>query len=382
MMGENKRIYLSPPHLGGDELKLVTQAFESNWIAPVGPDINLFEQEICEATGAKHAVALSSGTAGIHLALKILGVGPGDEVLCSSFTFIGSVSPVVYQGATPVFVDSEPHSWNMDPEALRQALEDRLRNGGRLKAVIVVHLYGQSSDMDPIAAVCREFDVPLLEDAAESLGATYRGRQTGTLGKCGVFSFNGNKIITTSGGGAVVSDDDEFIQKVRFLATQARDPAPHYEHSVIGFNYRLSNILAALGRGQLRVLDERIRARRRNFEFYTNALGDLPGLSFMPEPAFGRGIRWLTCVTIRKEEFGCDTNAIRCALENENIETRPLWKPMHLQPVFQNYPYYGDHVAESLFRVGLCLPSGSSLSEEDMLRVVNGVRGMCLRKGD
>ena len=290
MMGENKRIYLSPPHLGGDELKLVTQAFESNWIAPVGPDINLFEQEICEATGAKHAVALSSGTAGIHLALKILGVGPGDEVLCSSFTFIGSVSPVVYQGATPVFIDSEPHSWNMDPAALRQALEDRLANGGRPKAVIVVHLYGQSADMDPIAAICQEFDVPLIEDAAESLGATYRGRQTGTMGKCGVFSFNGNKIITTSGGGAVVSDDEEFIREVRFLATQARDPAPHYEHSVIGFNYRLSNILAALGRGQLRVLDERVRARRRNFEYYTSALGDLPGLRFMPEPP--RNVCW------------------------------------------------------------------------------------------
>jgi dTDP-4-amino-4,6-dideoxygalactose transaminase len=382
MMGESerKRIYLSPPHLSGDELKLVEKAFESNWIAPVGPDISLFEQEICEVTGAKHAVALSSGTAGIHLALRILGVGPGDEVLCSSFTFIGSISPVVYQGATPVFVDSEPHSWNMDPAALRQALEDRLANGGRPKAVIVVHLYGQSADLDPIAAICREFNVPLLEDAAESLGATYRGRQTGTLGKCGVFSFNGNKIITTSGGGAVVSDDEEFIREVRFLATQARDPAPHYEHSVIGFNYRLSNILAALGRGQLRVLNERIRARRRNFEFYTSALGDLPGLSFMPEPAFGSGIRWLTCITIQKEEFGYDTDAIRCALENENIETRPLWKPMHLQPVFQNCPYYGDSVAESLFRVGLCLPSGSSLCEDDLNRVVDGVRRMCLHK--
>jgi dTDP-4-amino-4,6-dideoxygalactose transaminase len=367
--------------MGEDETRLVMSAFDSNWIAPVGPDLDLFEQELCEVTGANYAAALSSGTAGIHLGLQLLGTRPGDEVLCSTFTFIGSVSPAAHLGATPVFVDSEPESWNMSPRFLREALIDRKSEGACIRAVIVVHLYGQSANIDALAEVCREFGVPLVEDAAESLGATYQGRHTGTLGRFGVYSFNGNKIITTSGGGAVVSDDEEFINQIRFLATQARDPAPHYEHSHLGYNYRLSNLLAALGRGQLRCLDARVAARRRNFAIYERALQDIPGVRFMPETSYGLSNRWLTCLTISENEFGCSSEGVRAKLEDENIESRPLWKPMHLQPVFSHCQYFGGRVAEGLFADGLCLPSGSNLQDEDLERIIEIIRGAHIRNG-
>ena len=375
-MAKSPRIYLSPPHLNGVEASLVMAAFDSNWIAPVGPDLLLFERQLCRITGVRRAAALSSGTAAIDLGLRILGVGPGDQIVCSTFTFIGSVGPAVHQGAVPVFIDSEPRSWNMDPEALRAALEDGARRGVRPKAAVVVHLYGQSADLDPLLSICQEYGVPLVEDAAESLGATYQGRHTGTFGRFGVYSFNGNKIVTTSGGGALVSDDAELIQRVRYLATQARDPAPYYQHSQVGFNYRLSNILAALGRGQLRSLEQRVAARRRNCEDDMQALGDVPGIRFMPEASYGRSSRWLTCLTIDAREFGCSRETVRLRLEAENIESRPLWKPMHKQPVFRGCAYFGSGLSERLFRDGLCLPSGSSLTEGDLERVSGLIRAV------
>ncbi len=365
-----KRIYLSPPHISGLERDLVQETFESNWIAPLGPQVDAFESEFAEVVGAKHALALSAGTAAIHLALIHLGVGPGDEVLVSSLTFAASANPVVYQGARPVFIDSESASWNMDPDLLAETLTRKARQEKLPKAVILVHLYGQAADIDRIFAICNAYDVPLIEDAAEALGATYKGRSPGTFGKAGIFSFNGNKIITTSGGGMLVSDDADFIAHARKLATQARDPAPHYEHSEIGYNYRLSNVLAAIGRGQLRVLKERVRRKREIFEYYRQALGDLPGIHFMPEAPWGRHNRWLTVITIDPDDFGATREDVRLALEAENIESRPLWKPMHMQPVFRDCEFVGGNVAEELFAKGLCLPSGTAMSEADMARVV------------
>ncbi len=330
-----KRIFLSPPHMGGEELRFVQEAFESNYIAPLGPQVDAFEREFAERTGLQHAVAVSSGTAAIHLALRILGVGPGDEVMASTLTFIGSVTPIIFQGAVPVFIDADRASWNMDPDLLAEELEACRKRGRLPKAVIPTDLYGQCADLDRILAACAPYDIPVVSDAAEALGAAYKGRSPGQGARAVIFSFNGNKIITTSGGGMLAADDKELIETARFLSTQARDPAPHYEHSQLGYNYRMSNILAAIGRGQLRALDKRVEAKRRIFDCYRHALGDLPGIEFMPEASYGRCSRWLTVIQITPDEFGADRETVRLALETENIESRPLWKPMHLQPVFE-----------------------------------------------
>ncbi len=360
--------------MGEKEFIFVKEAFDTNWIAPVGPHVDWFEKEVCALTGAEYAVALSSGTAAIHLALILLNVCAGDEVICSTFTFAASANPITYVGAMPVFVDSEYATWNMDVNFLKEAIQDRIKKGRTPNAVILTHLYGQSADVDQILEICNRYDIPLIEDAAEAVGAYFKDRHVGTFGKFGVFSFNGNKIITTSSGGMLVSGDKDLIQKARFLATQARDPAPHYQHSQIGYNYRLSNVLAGIGRGQLRVLEERVKNRRANFDFYKNALVDLPGVRFMPEADFGKSNRWLTCITVDAIKFGATHDDIRLALEAENIESRPLWKPLHLQPVFQDCPYYGSNVSESLFDEGLCLPSGSNLMHEDLQRVADTIR--------
>jgi pyridoxal phosphate-dependent aminotransferase EpsN len=367
-----KRIYLSPPHMGGEELGFVNEAFASNWIAPLGPNLEAFEKEFAQTIGVAHAAALSSGTAALHLALLLLGLKRGDAVLCSTFTFAASANPIAQEGGVPVFIDSETRSWNMDPALLREELDARAAAGRLPRAVVVVDLYGQSADYDPIRDACAQYDVPIIQDSAESLGATYKGERTGRQGRCGVFSFNGNKIITTSGGGMLVSEDGRMIERARFLATQARDPAPHYQHSVIGFNYRMSNVLAGIGRGQLRVLPQRIAARKRNREFYKAALAGLPGIEFMPEAEGGN--YWLTCLTVDPKEFGATREDIRLALEAANIESRPVWKPLHLQPVFAGCEVRGGAVSEGVFERGLCLPSGSSLSEEELASICDIVR--------
>lgn len=371
---EPGRIYLSPPHMGGLEERYFRDAFESNWIAPLGPHVDAFEREFAERIGVRAAAALSSGTAAIHLALRLLGVGEGDEVLVSTLTFAGSVFPILYVGATPIFVDSERRSWNLDPALVAEVLHERARSGRPPKALLPVHLYGQAADMEPLLAAAREHDIPVVEDAAEALGASYRGRSAGSLGTVGTFSFNGNKIVTTSGGGMLVSDDEGLVDRARKLASQARDAAVHYQHSEVGYNYRLSNLLAAVGRGQLRVLDDRVEKRRANFRYYEEALGDLPGVELMPDAGWGRQTRWLSCLTIDPDRAGATPEDVRLALERENIEARPLWKPMHLQPVFRDYPTIGGAVAEDLFRRGLCLPSGSDLEAADLERIVSIVR--------
>ena len=368
-MSHKKRIYLSPPHMSGLEQQYVQAAFDSNWVAPLGPNVDAFEQEFCAATGASHALALSSGTAALHLALILLGVQPGDEVAVSTLTFSASVNPIIYQGAAPVFIDSERDSWNMDPALLARFLAGRAKTNRLPKAVILVHLYGQSANVTPILDLCRRYDIPLIEDAAEALGASYRGKTPGTFGDFGFYSFNGNKIITTSGGGMLVSENEEWLAHARKLATQARDPAPHYQHTEIGYNYRLSNVLAGIGRGQLQVLEERVAACRRNFTFYREALAELPGVAFMPEAHWGRHTRWLTTLTIDPAQFGVGREAVRLALEAENIEARPIWKPMHMQPVFARYEAIGGPAAEAIFRDGLCLPSGTAMTTEDLERV-------------
>jgi dTDP-4-amino-4,6-dideoxygalactose transaminase len=360
--------------MSGKEQEYIQQAFDTNWIAPLGPNVTAFEQEFAREVGSAHALALSSGTAGVHLGLLLAGVQAGDEVLVSTLTFAASANPVVYVGAKPVFIDSEYRSWNMDPELLAQVLRQKAATGRLPKAVVLVHLYGQSADIDPILEACKRYDVALVEDAAEALGATYKGRSPGVLGLCGVFSFNGNKVITTSGGGMIVSDNAKLIARARKLATQARESAPHYQHEEIGYNYRMSNILAGVGRAQLQVLEERVQARRANFRFYYEALAEIPGIDFMPEAEWGRANRWLTCLTIDEELFGVDREAVRLALEEANIESRPVWKPMHLQPVFASCEAIGGSVAEDLFLRGLCLPSGSSLTEEELHRVVGVIR--------
>lgn len=369
-MKGRERIYLSAPHMSGLEEQYVADAFASNWIAPLGPHVDAFEREFAAQVGAGFAVALSSGTAALHLALQLVGVGAGDEVFVSTLTFAASVNPIRYLGAAPVFIDSEEQSWNMDPDLLEGALRERARVGRLPKAVVVVHLYGQSADLDPIVAACDRYGVPLIEDAAEALGASYKGRSPGALGRAGVFSFNGNKIITTSGGGMLVSDDEELIAHARKLATQARDPAPHYQHSEIGYNYRLSNVLAGIGRAQLQVLEARVAARRQNFDFYRDSLGGLDGVALMPEAPWGRHSRWLSCITVDPVRLGVSRDDIRLALEADDIESRPLWKPMHLQPVFSRFESIGGAVSESLFATGLCLPSGSGLSRSDLERTV------------
>jgi dTDP-4-amino-4,6-dideoxygalactose transaminase len=365
----SRPILLSPPHLGPEERQLLLQAFDSNWIAPVGPFLTEFEETFKALTGARAAVAVSSGTAALHLALHALGVGAGDEVAVSTLTFVGSVGPIVHRGATPVFVDSDG-SWNMDPALLDRAL--RARPG--IRAVVVVHLYGQPADLDAILDVCRTHDVPLIEDAAEAVGTLYKGRHVGNHGRVGYFSFNGNKIITTSNGGMVVTDDEALAEHMRKLATQAREPALHYEHEEIGYNHRLSNLLAAIGVAQARRIEQRVEQRRHTFSYYERHLGDLPGVRFMPESPLGRSTRWLTTLTTDPDRSGTTSEAVCRALAADQIEARPVWKPMHQQPALRHFPAYLSGVADVLFRDGLCLPSGSSLSEDDLVRVVDTVR--------
>lgn len=373
---EKSKIWLSSPHMGGKEIGFVQEAFNTNWISPVGPHLSAFEKELAAYCGVEDSAVLSSGTAAIHLALILLGIQQRDEVICSSFTFSASCNPIVYQGGVPVFVDSELETWNMDPALLKKAIEDRIRvTGKKPKAVILVHLYGIPAKTDEVLSVCREYDIPLIEDAAEALGARYKDRQTGTTGLFGIFSFNGNKIITTSGGGALICQDQAMLNKARFLATQARDPAPHYQHSHIGYNYRLSNVAAGIGRGQLLVLDEWVRRRRQNFAYYEKALGHLPGITFAAEPPDSYANRWLTTILIDPSKSnGVTRETVRLALDAENIESRPLWKPMHCQPVFANAPAYTNGVSEQLFDQGLCLPSGSNLSDSDLERVCDVIK--------
>lgn len=372
-----KPILLSTPHMGENEMTFVEEAFRTNWIAPLGPNVDAFEKEIARIAGVGHAAALSSGTAALHLALILLGVGPGDRVFCSTFTFAASANPIVYQGAEPVFIDAEAESWNMSPKALERALTQAKAANKLPKAVMVVNLYGQSADMDPICALCDAYGVPIIEDAAESLGATYKGRPSGSFGKLAAFSFNGNKIITTSGGGMLVSDDPELIDRARFLSTQARDPAPHYQHSTIGYNYRMSNILAGVGRGQLQVLGERIAARRAVFDAYVAGLADIEGIDWMPEPAWSFSTRWLSTCLIDPAIHGIAGAELVKRLGAEMIEARPLWKPMHRQPVFAGTDYITDangSVSDQLFATGLCLPSGSNLSADEIERVIYTLR--------
>jgi pyridoxal phosphate-dependent aminotransferase EpsN len=370
----NRRIYLSPPHLDGRERELLLQAFDSNWITTLGPEVDAFENEICALTGLGHAAALSSGTAALHLALLMLGVGPGDNVLCSDLTFVASANAVVYVGASPVFIDSERASWNMDPGLLEEEMRDRRKKGRMPKAVVVVDLYGQCADYGRILGTCADHGVPVIEDAAEALGATYRGKAAGNFGIMGVFSFNGNKIITTSGGGMLVSNDPEYVRRAKFLSTQARDRAPHYQHSQIGYNFRMSNLLAAVGRGQLARLPEKIAGREKIKAVYKEGLAGVPGIEFMPVSWEGKPNFWLTVVVIDPAAFGADREAVRLALEAENIESRPVWKPMHLQPVFEGCSVRGGSVSEEIFEKGLCLPSGNGLGTADQERIIEVVQ--------
>jgi len=375
-----KRIYLSSPHMGGGEIKYVKQAFEQNWIAPLGPNVDGFEEALSNYCGVNQVAALSSGTAALHLALILLGVKPGDEVIASTFTFSASINPIIYQGAIPVLVDSEPHTWNMDPDLLEQTLKECIgpasgkpsagKAGGRIKAIIVVHLYGMPANMDAIMEIANRYDIPVIEDAAEALGSRYKGKHLGTFGKIGILSFNGNKIISTSGGGALISDDNELVEKARFLATQARDKAPHYQHSHVGYNYRMSNVLAGIGRGQMEVIDDRIKRRREIFDFYKNNFQNIEGISFLEEPGdeyFSN--RWLTTIVLDPGKAKINREVLQEEFEKVNIESRPLWKPMHMQPVFSGYPCYLNGNSEGLFNEGLCLPSGSNLTDGDMLRI-------------
>ncbi len=366
-----ERIYLSPPHMSGNELTYINKAFEENWISSVGPNLDRFEQQLNEHSG-KYCAALSSGTAAIHLALIHIGVSRGDSVICSSFTFTASANPIVYLGAKPIFVDSEPSTWNMSPQYLEEAIVSEIRNGKKPKAIILVHLYGMPAQIDSIVEIAKRYEIHIVEDAAEALGSTYCSKNLGTFGDLGIYSFNGNKMITTSGGGALVAEDPETIEKVKFLSTQARDKAPHYQHSQLGYNYRMSNISAGIGVGQMEVLDKRVEQRRNVFNTYKLQLSnDLPIL-FLEEPEGCFSNRWLT--TIWFDHKSIDIYKIMSKLENENIETRALWKPLHMQPLFDGNTYYGDQLSESLFKKGLCLPSGSNLQEEDLHRIISNMR--------
>lgn len=406
MKGSNTRIYLSSPHMGGEELDYIHQAFNTNWIAPLGANVDGFEFDLEQYIGNTHAAAVVSGTAALHLALILCGVQAGDEVICQSFTFAASANPIKYLGATPIFVDSEYETWNMDPVLLEEAIIDRMRGNGvsgkKPKAIIAVHLYGMPAKMNQILKVAEKYDIPVIEDAAEALGSSINGKKCGGFGKFSILSFNGNKIITTSGGGALLSDDEQVVEKARFLATQARDNAPHYQHSELGYNYRLSNVLAGIGRGQMKMLDNHIKARRTNHSFYFNELkghwiGEIStepladevvtnhelqsGIYFLKEPRGLFSNRWLTTILVIPEETGGITNEdIRQALEKGNIESRPLWKPMHLQPLYQDSPYYGRGISEKLFKHGLCLPSGSNLTDIERSRIVRTIKN-CLAKG-
>jgi len=376
-----KRIWLSSPHMGGSEPNYIDQAFETNWIAPLGPHVDAFENSLCKYVGINHSAALSSGTAAIHLALIVLSIKPGDEVIASTFTFSATVNPIVYQGATPILVDSDLENWNMSPKLLEIAIKDRLSKGKKPKAIIPVHLYGMPANMEKIMKIGKYYEIPVIEDAAESLGSRFNDKPVGSFGLMAILSFNGNKIITTSGGGALLSDDKELINKARFLATQARDCAPHYQHSQIGYNYRMSNVLAGIGLGQMEVIDKRVKQRRDNFNFYFNELEKFEGISFLKEPnAKYYSNHWLTTVLIDPLKCGITREDLRLSMEKENIDSRPLWKPMHLQPVFSNYPAYLNGVSEDLFNRGLCLPSGSNLTEDDLNRVVKVITD-CLKNG-
>lgn len=368
------RIYLSPPDIGAAERRYVAEAFEGNWVAPVGPNLEAFEREFAAKVGAPHAVALASGTAALHLALRLSGVGQGDEVICSTLTFVASAAPITYLNATPVFVDSEAVSWNADPDILAEVITRKARTGRAPRALVVAHLYGQAANLNPIIKICEQHGVALIEDAAEALGATYQGKSPGSLGRFGIHSFNGNKIITTSGGGMLVTHDKALAQQARHLATQARDPAPHYEHTTLGYNYRLSNVCAGIGRGQLENLDAKVARRRAHFAAYQKAFADLPGLQMQPEAPWGQSTRWLSCLTINPQEAGTDRERIRLALEKADIETRPIWKPMHLQPVFRSTEYIGRGVSDQLFAQGLCLPSGSGMTDGERERVIEAFR--------
>lgn len=365
-----KRIYLSSPHMSdeGYEMEYIKEAFDTNWIAPLGSNVDGFEREFANRVGTKSAVALSSGTAAIHMALKAAGVGEGDIVFCQDLTFSATANPIIYERAVPVFIDSDYETWNMSPKALERAFNKYIP-----KAVLVVHLYGLSADMDRIVELCKEHNVPLIEDAAESLGTLYKGRYTGTFGDYGVFSFNGNKIITTSGGGMLVSDNEDGIEKVRFWATQARDPARHYQHSELGFNYRMSNVIAGIGRGQLKVLDQRLAKKKYIFEFYKREFEGLEGVQMMPINDWSRPNYWLSCITLSGRVRPLD---IIEALERENIESRPVWKPMHIQPFFKEYDYIGGDVSEKLFENGVCLPSDTKMTDEDLGRVCDIIKGL------
>ena len=366
----SERIFLSAPHLTGGEMGYIQQAFDDNWIGPLGPHVEAFEAQLVDIVGLKRALALSSGTAAIHLALRTLGVERGDLVLASSFTFIGSVAALNYMGAEPWFVDSNDATWNMDPELLADAIAEATARGRKPKAAIIVDIVGQCADYTPILQICADAGIPIIEDAAEALGATYKGQPAGSFGKVSILSFNGNKILTTSTGGALLSDDDELVDQAFFLATQARDPAPHYEHSTTGYNYRMSSLLAAFGRAQLEALEERVNVRREIFARYEQALEGLPGIEFMPEADYGRSNRWLTALTIDPAEFGRSYQDVMQLLADNNIESRPVWKPMHMQPAFADAPHTGGAVSERLFANGICLPSGSALRPDQQDRVI------------
>lgn len=373
-MNQTPRLYLSPPHMSPVERQLLLDAFDSNWVAPLGPHVDALEREFAAAVGSEHAVAVSSGTAALHLALILAGVEPGDEVATSTLTFVATANAVHYTGAQPVFIDSRESDWNIDPELLEAELSEAAKYGHRIKAVLAVDIMGQCADYHAIIEICRRYDAVLIEDAAEGLGATYRGAAAGTFGEIGCFSFNGNKIITTSGGGMLVTARQDLAARARFLATQARDPLPHHQHSAVGYNYRLSNLLAAVGRGQLQLLADRVASRRANFDYYRDQLRDLPGVEFMPEPLECHSTRWLTCLTIDPHAAGVTREDVRLALEAENIESRPIFLPMHRQPIYRNCRVRGGQVSERLFEQGLSLPSGSSLTAQDLRRVVSIVR--------
>ncbi len=378
----NHRIFLSPPHMGGNEQKYIQEAFDSNYIAPLGKNVEEFEKSICQYTGAQECVALSSGTAALHLALIILGVKAGNEVLCSSFTFCASANPIVYQGAKPIFVDSEKDTWNMCPDQLERAIEDRIAKTGRTpKAIILVHLYGMPAQMDKIMTIAERYQIPVIEDAAEALGSTYLGQDLGTFGDFGVFSFNGNKIITTSGGGALVCDNKKWADRARFLSTQARDAAPYYQHTAIGFNYRMSNVLAGIGRGQMEILDDHVSVCRSNYQFYKDLFKDVAGISFLDEPdEIYRSNFWLTTILIDEKAAGFNNYDLMEALDKANIESRPLWKPMHLQPFFASAEAYLNGVSEFLFNCGICLPSGKNMTEEERKRIRDCVEAFVAEK--
>ena len=370
------RIYLSVPHMGGAEEKYVREAFSTNWLSTVGPNLTAFEESFSRLIG-RPAVALSSGTAAMHLALRLLGVGPGDEVFCPTFTFVATANPIAYLQARPVFLDSDRSSWNLDPNVLEHALADRKRRGKPPRAVIVVHLFGQSADMDPIMTTCERYGVPVLEDAAEALGTLYKGRPAGSISPVAAFSFNGNKIVSTTAGGMLAAQDPAWVRKARFWSMQARDPGLAYEHSELGYNYRMSSVLAGIGRGQLEVLADRVRRRREIAFFYRDAFSDLPGLSLMPQCDYGLHTNWLSCFLIDPKEFGTDRDGVIRALDRDDVESRPLWKPLHLQPLYAGAERFGGEVSEEIFRKGICLPSSSALVQADLERVVALVRGAC-----